>query len=81
MEKIDGFIAAKLLSPQSIDGVLKSRRLHQKRDTSVQDLIQDAVNSGKPIEIDSVGIVRKEDYVMPPFVKGYISVDGLVPLA
>jgi hypothetical protein len=51
----------------------------EKRDTGVQDLIQDAVNSGKPIEIDSVGIVRKEDYVMPPFVKGYISVEGLVP--
>ena len=50
-----------------------------KRDNSVQDLIQDAVKSAKPIEIDSVGIVRKEDYVMPPFMNGYISVDGLAP--
>ena len=50
-----------------------------KRDTSVKDFIQDALTTAKPLEMDCVGVVRKEDYVMPPFVKGYISVDGLVP--
>ena len=47
-----------------------------KRDTSMQDCIQDALKTGKPLEIDGAKVVEGE-YELLPFVQGYISVDGL----
>eukprot|EP01047_Picozoa_sp_COSAG01_P076494 COSAG01_NODE_13448_length_1584_cov_2.370370_1_plen_96_part_10 len=47
-----------------------------KRDTSMQDCIQDALKTGKPLEIDGAKVVEGE-YELPPFVQGYISVDGM----
>ena len=49
-----------------------------KRDTSVQDMIQEAVKEGKPIEIDCARIIKKGEYVMPPLVKGYVSTEGIL---
>jgi hypothetical protein len=49
-----------------------------KRDTSIQDMIAEAVKSGKPLEIDSAQVVKKEDYAMAPLVKGYISTEGIL---
>eukprot|EP01047_Picozoa_sp_COSAG01_P094578 COSAG01_NODE_25461_length_741_cov_1.606202_2_plen_147_part_00 len=47
-----------------------------KRDTSMQDCIQDALKTGKPLEIDGAKVIDGE-YELPPFVQGYISVDGM----
>ena len=49
-----------------------------KRDTSVQDMIQEALKEGKPIEIDCARIIKKGEYVMPPLVKGYVSTEGIL---
>ena len=38
--------------------------------------IQDALETGKPLEIDCAKVVKAEDYEMPPFMKGHIEVDG-----
>lgn len=46
---------------------------HKDRDHSVQQSIE----SGKAVEVDAVKIIPKSEYVMPPFVPGYINVDGL----
>lgn len=47
-----------------------------KRDTSVQDMIESAVKSGKPVEIDCAQVVQ--DYKMAPLVKGYVSTEGIL---
>ena len=39
--------------------------------------IQDALKTGKRIEIDCAQVVKAEDYEMPPFIKGHIGVDGV----
>ena len=39
--------------------------------------IQDALKTGKRIEIDCAQVVKAEDYEMPPFIKGHIEVDGV----
>ena len=59
----------------------KAKRVKEaqaQRDTSFQDHIQAALKEGKPIEIDCASVVKEADYKMPPFVPGYISLDGLV---
>jgi hypothetical protein len=38
--------------------------------------IQDALESGKPLEIDCAKVVPATEYEMPPFIKGHIAVDG-----
>ena len=48
------------------------------RDTSVQDMIQAALKEGKPLEIDCAHVIKKEDYVLPPLMKGYISTEGVL---
>jgi len=50
----------------------------QTKHTSVQDMIQEAVKEGKPIEIDCARIIKKGEYVMPPLVKGYVSTEGIL---
>ena len=42
--------------------------------------LQEALASGKPLEIDSAQVVSKEDYQPAPFMKGCIEVDGLEPV-
>jgi hypothetical protein len=43
--------------------------------------IQDALKTGKRIEIDCAQVVKAEDYEMPPFIKGHIGVDGVKLMA
>ena len=42
-----------------------------KRDTSVQDMIEEALKTGKPMEVDCAQVVK--DYKMAPLMPGYIS--------
>ena len=49
-----------------------------KRATSVQDMIQEAVKEGTPIELDCARIIKKGEYVLPPLVKGYVSTEGIL---
>ena len=39
--------------------------------------IKEALKQGKRLEIDSAQVVRAEDYVEPPKMKGYINADGV----
>ena len=50
-----------------------------KRDTSVQDMIESALKTGQPMEIDCAQVVK--DYEMAPLVKGYISTEGMLSQA
>ena len=38
--------------------------------------IQNALESGQPLEIDCARVLKAEEYEMPPFIKGHIEVDG-----
>ena len=38
--------------------------------------IQEALQSGKRLEIDCAKVLKPEDYEMPPFLPGHIEVDG-----
>ena len=42
----------------------------------LNDTIQDALETGKSLEIDCAQVVKAEEYEMPPFIKGHIEVDG-----
>ena len=42
----------------------------------LNETIQDALETGKSLEIDCAQVVKAEEYKMPPFIKGYIEVDG-----
>ena len=42
----------------------------------LNEKIQDALKSGKRLEIDCAKIVKADEYEMPPFVAGHIEVDG-----
>ena len=42
----------------------------------LNEKIQDALKSGKRLEIDCATIVKADEYEMPPFVPGHIEVDG-----
>ena len=73
--------AASNEKPKSGAQKRKAKRLKEsqaKRDTSFQDQIKTALKEGRPIEIDCASVVKEADYKMPPFVPGYISLDGLV---
>ena len=47
-----------------------------KRDTSMQDQIQEALQNGKPLEIDCAKVIPHELYEPAPPIPGAISVDG-----
>ena len=49
---------------------------HKALRGSMNDQFKEAMESGKPLEIDCAKIVKGSDYKLPPFVKGYINVDG-----
>ena len=38
--------------------------------------LKDALENGKPLEIDCARVLKPDEYEMPPFVKGHIEVDG-----
>ena len=42
----------------------------------LNETIQDALETGKSLEIDCAQVVTADEYEMPPFIKGYIEVDG-----
>ena len=42
----------------------------------LNETIQDALETGKSLEIDCAQVVKAEEYEMPPFIKGHIEVDG-----
>ena len=57
----------------------KQKQLKKKQEPVKRELnekIQDALKSGKRLEIDCAKIVKADEYEMPPFVPGHIDVDG-----
>ena len=57
----------------------KQKQLKKKQEPVKRELnekIQDALKSGKRLEIDRAKIVKADEYEMPPFVPGHIDVDG-----
>ena len=53
---------------------VKKTREPVKRE--LNETIQDALETGKSLEIDCAQVVKAEEYEMPPFIKGHIEVDG-----
>ena len=49
---------------------------HKALRGSMNEQLKEAKESGKPLEIDCARIVKGSDYKLPPFVKGYINIDG-----
>ena len=57
----------------------KQKQVKKKQEPIKRELnekIQDALKSGKRLEIDCAKIVKADEYGMPPFVAGHIEVDG-----
>ena len=57
----------------------KQKQVKKKQEPIKRELnekIQDALKSGKRLEIDCAKIVKADEYEMPPFVAGHIEVDG-----
>ena len=57
----------------------KQKQLKKKQEPVKRELnekIQDALKSGKRLEIDCAKNVKADEYEMPPFVPGHIDVDG-----
>ena len=42
----------------------------------LNEKIQDALKSGKRLELDCAKVLKADEYEMPPFVPGHIEVDG-----
>ena len=42
----------------------------------LNEKIQDALKSGKRLELDCAKVLKAEDYEMPPFLPGHIDIDG-----
>ena len=42
----------------------------------LNEKIQDALKSGKRLELDCANVLKADEYEMPPFVAGHIEVDG-----
>ena len=56
---------------------LKQQKEQQvKRTCTINEQLKEALDSGKPLEIDCAQVIRGSDYKMPPFIKGHIEVDG-----
>jgi hypothetical protein len=54
----------------------KQQQQAKPREREINETIQDALATGKRIEIDCAQVVKGEDYVMPPFIEGHIELDG-----
>ena len=55
----------------------RTTKAREKRDTAFQDTLEEALNTGKPLEIDCATIIKASEFKQAPFVSGYISVDGM----
>ena len=60
----------------------EKRKLKQQKKKSepvkreLNEKIQDALKSGKRLELDCAKVLKADEYEMPPFVPGHIEVDG-----
>ena len=57
----------------------KQKQAKKKQEPVKRELnekIKEALKSGKRLEVDSVKVVKAEDYKMPPFLPGHIDIDG-----
>ena len=72
----DGVSNEKPLTGKQKRKLKKAKQEHEPVERELNRTIQDALKSGNPLEIDCATIVRGDEYVMPPFVKGYIAMDG-----
>ena len=57
----------------------KQKQLKKKQEPVKRELnekIQDALKTGKRLEIDCAKVLKADEYEMPPFVPGHIEVDG-----
>ena len=60
----------------------EKRKLKQQKKESkpvkreLNEKIQDALKSGKRLELDCAKVLKAEDYEMPPFLPGHIDIDG-----
>jgi hypothetical protein len=52
------------------------KKTHEPVKRELNETIQDALETGKSLEIDCAQVLTAEEYEMPPFIKGYIEVDG-----
>ena len=64
-----------------LTGKQKRQQKQQKKEREpvkreLNQTIQDALETGKRIEIDCAKVVKADDYEMPPFIQGHIEVDG-----
>ena len=55
----------------------QATKAREKRDTTFQDTLEEALNTGKPLEIDCATIIKAIEFKQAPFVYGYISVDSI----
>ena len=55
----------------------QAKQEHVPIERELTKQIQEALKEGKRLEIDSAQVVRVEDYVEPPKMKGYINADGV----
>ena len=59
----------------------KQKQAKKKQEPVKRELnekIKEALKSGKRLEVDSVKVVKAEDYEMPPFLPGHIDIDAEV---
>ena len=57
----------------------KQKQVKKKQEPIKRELnekIQDALKSGKRLELDCAKVLKADEYEMPPFVPGHIEVDG-----
>ena len=55
---------------------VKKRQQQEPVNREFSVFLKDALENGKPLEIDCGRVLKPDDYEMPPFVKGHIEVDG-----
>ena len=52
------------------------KKTHDPVKRELNETIQNALETGKPLEIDCAQVIKAEEYEIPPFMKGHIEVDG-----
>ena len=52
------------------------KKTHEPVKRELNETIQDALETGKSLEIDCAQVLTADEYEMPPFIKGHIEVDG-----
>ena len=54
----------------------QQKEQQQPRTCTINEQLKEALDSGKPLEIDCAQVIKGCDYKMPPFIQGHIEVDG-----